>query len=117
MKSKVKLGLLLFYSFFNIYCSSQVIKVANVDNYTIEKLKDSHEYFLRISDANNVSTTFRIRLETKPKIVYKSYNYQVFKNLPREKDKVFTPYTAFSFGGGYFLIENIFYKNLGSPIP
>lgn len=104
---------ILFLSFINV--KSQIIAISKNENYTIKK-NNTNEFVLNVTK-NKIVYTYLIKsIRNVPKKENKVYTFCKFKTLPKTKGKMFSPFQGLSFGNGYFLIENNYYKNLGTPI-
>lgn len=105
--------LIIFLCFINV--KSQIIAFSKNENYTIKKT-NNNEFVLNVTN-NKIVYIYLIKtIKNAPKKENKVYSFCKFKALPKAKVKMFSPFQGLSFGDGYFLIENKYYKNLGTPI-
>ena len=117
----------------NIY--SQTVDVKKSDSIVLRKANSKNEYYVILFNKENIkynkSNGFKYDTIPHIKTVIKckeckeeSYGFlikKIKKNKKRQGsirtlEDFFKDRTGFNFGGGYFLINGHYYKNLGMPI-
>lgn len=113
---KIILNIIVLFFLGNINIYSQIIKLNEYDKYKLEQIDNSSYYLLKINFKNDCYL-YKIKIKQNPKEGSKIYTFIGFKNLPKVKGKMFSPFDGLRYGTGYFLIENKYYKNIGASIP
>ncbi|WP_312089799.1 hypothetical protein [Chryseobacterium sp.] len=130
-----KYTILMFLLITSINIYSQIVEIKKNDSILLRKSDNKNEYYITLFNKENIKynkingfkydtipnigTVIKCnecRVESYGFLIRKIKNNKKNKGSIRTVENLFKDKKGFNFGGGYFLINGIYYKNLGTPI-